>query len=593
MYETSYVPEGWPGGGGFSVIKFTLDTLYTMFEKCQNWWTSSNDNLPLSRYLGCRLKCYQSTLIDYVIRYSNNLQAVSNKLTYPSTQPSIMLMAKNKIVVPSRETKQLRKQYKKIYIPPPSLLENKWYMTKDISSTPLLVLHTAPCSLQKYYVDPDWDSNNITLNLLNTVLVQNTNFTENPWAFKRSGTIDQYFYYHDSDHTTPNQSDKILLKELIPLTLNQWTLGESCATYLLKNRGQTYNQYIENWRLFQGCPFMYEHLKYYENWYYSTWSPATLMSPTVWTKENQTVGETKTTQHQTMTLTHLINDPLFIKARYNPLKDDGKSTKMYLVPNNKAGGWTPPTNPDFILDGFPMWLNIWGFTDFQKRLEKLTNIENGYILVIENTTTDPKRTSPMVVIDLDMINNRSPYSSTVHPDDAKRWYPQLQYQTQQMNTIAKCGLGTPKLPDKTSEQVTVFYDFMFKWGGEPAKMITVDNPTQQPVFPVPHTELQTPSLQSPAQAFETCMYTFDQRNQQITRTALERIKKDWDFTKLISSFTEPGPEVPVQQTFQTPQDQTQTTEKEKEALLQQLLDHQLQQQQLRLGILQLMQTMHM
>ncbi len=72
MYEDSTVPEFLPGGGGFAVMKFTLFNLYDMHEKCENWWTNSNDNLPLCRYLGCRLKMYQSEFVDYVLNYSNS-----------------------------------------------------------------------------------------------------------------------------------------------------------------------------------------------------------------------------------------------------------------------------------------------------------------------------------------------------------------------------------------------------------------------------------------------------------------------------------------------------------------------------------------
>ena len=33
MYKESFVPEGYPGGGGFSVMKFTLQNLYEMHQK--------------------------------------------------------------------------------------------------------------------------------------------------------------------------------------------------------------------------------------------------------------------------------------------------------------------------------------------------------------------------------------------------------------------------------------------------------------------------------------------------------------------------------------------------------------------------------
>lgn len=71
MYESSITPEHQPGNGGFSVIKFSLETLYSMHEQCRNWWTVGNDNLPICRYLGTTITVYQSENVDIVLRYDN------------------------------------------------------------------------------------------------------------------------------------------------------------------------------------------------------------------------------------------------------------------------------------------------------------------------------------------------------------------------------------------------------------------------------------------------------------------------------------------------------------------------------------------
>ncbi len=298
---------------------------------------------------------------------------------------------------------------------------------------------------------------------------------------------------------------------------------------------------------------------------------------------------------QKMTLTR-IHEPLIKTYRYNPFRDDGSTTQMYLLKitettHNTNTAWNPPDNLDVQLDGFPLWLNIWGFIDFQKRLAAYPQIDTKTILVFKSKALYPETTQPIIPIDWDYLNNKSPFEDSVNPQDTKNWNPQVQYQVATINDIAHTGPGTPKLYQKTSEQIVIKYDFYFKWGGDPAKMVNVENPSKQIVYPLPSDELKTTSLQSPAQAIETVLYSFDQRNDQLTKQALERISKDWDFTPILSSITEPTGAIKATSSF--PQDpQTKTTEeKEKETLQLQLIQQHRRQQQLKLRIINLLKQL--
>nr|UGV38235.1 MAG: ORF1 [TTV-like mini virus] len=595
MYRDSFVPPNFPGGGGFAVMKFTLQNLYDMHKFCSNWWTKGNQDLPLVRYLGLKLKLYQSEKIDYVLKYSTALPAVSNKLTYPSTQPSMMLMSHNKVIVPSRQTRQRRKPYTTLHIKPTEQLFNKWYFQKDFTDTPLVVLYATPVSLTNYYINPEADNNNITITYINTQVVNNRNFREAHWASKTSGT--NFFYIYIYTGIKPlNNPENFQNSQIIPLTnIRQWTLG---STFEDAKRNWSINkeQYYGQISKYTGNPFTREHLQHQNYWFWSHTGPQTWADKAKTLQDNSTVSEIKITGTTSMTLTP-IAEPITKECRYNPFKDNGSTTKMYLLKCNDNthtnNSWDPPPEPDKILEGFPMWLNIWGFVDFQIRLGTYENILTNTILVIQNQTTDPKIQTPIVPIDLDYLNDRSPHEPTVNTSDKNRWYPQVQYQTQQINNIALTGPGTTKLPSKTSEQITIKYDFTFKWGGNPAKMITVNNPNKQIIYPLPRDESSTNSLQSPAQAIETMLYSFDERDNQITKRALERISKDWDFTNILSSITETTRTLPATSQFpQTPQE-TATQEKEKEEILQQLIQHKYQQQQLRLRILSLMKDLNM
>nr|AZK35867.1 hypothetical protein ORF1 [Torque teno mini virus 10] len=585
MYKDSIVPPGFPGGGRFSVMKFILQNLYDMHKHCYNWWTSSNQDLPLCRYLGCKIRCYRSEFIDYIIKFDTNLPATSNKLTYPSTQPSMMMISSHKYLIPSRKTNKNRKPYKTIRIRPPAKLQNKWYFQKELQSLPLLVIHTAAASLTQYYINTFNENNNITINSINTTMITNREFRQTIWPFKQFATTAHYFYEYTEAEPTNNN---FLCKHLVPLTnIRQFTQGSTFA--------EAKATYCDNFQKFTGNPFVLEHRNTHGNYYYSTTGPATFTSK--WKALNKEDAKTNEIQdnNTTMALTKVI-EPLIEKYRYNPFKDTGKSTAMYLLKCDESTldpntSWNPPPNPDIILTGFPLWLNIWGYLDFQIRLEAYSSIMTNTLLVIKTDAFTPKPKHPIVLIDSDYFNNRSPFEESVNELDKNRWYPQTQYQTQQINKIAQTGPGTPKLYKKTSDQITIEYDFYFKWGGDPARMITVNNPSKQIIYPMPSDEHATTSLQNPAQAIDTTLYSFDQRHDSITKTALQRLQRDWDITNILSSITETTGTVPeVQGALQNTQTQ-ETTEKEKEALLLQLLNQQHKQQQLRHGIFQLMKQL--
>nr|UGV34505.1 MAG: ORF1 [TTV-like mini virus] len=598
MYELSTVPEKNPGGGGFCVMQFNLDNLYSMHQHCSNWWTASNDNLPLCRYIRCKIKCYQSAYVDYIVKYSTALPGRSNKLTYPACQPSMLLMSNQKVIVPSKETRKLRKPYKVINISPPAQFNSGWYFQKDISKIPLVTIHAATCSLDHYYTGTDWDSNNITITCLNTDQINNRNFknegltTTTPWPYKIQGTVKYYYWFYRGPKEPPTDTKQIEVKYLIPLQqCTEYKLGSDYDEAKAHHNVENVLTYTQKISTFTGNPFMKEYIEEPNNWFFSTTSAQGFA--TAWNTEGNNenakvdqlpIGTTK------MQLTKL-DDSIIWHIRYNPLNDSGQSTKMYLLKLNRNGlqDWDEPDNDDYILEGFPMWLNIYGFVDFQIKLGAFHNINTDYILCIKNHETKPRINKVIIPLNDSFTKDKSPYLDYLHPADALKWHPQLDYQRDEINNIAKCGPGTPKIGDRQSDEVKIKYDFYFKWGGSPAKMITVDNPIEQAIYPIPRNLNETTTLQGPAQSFESLLYSFDERYNQLTQTAIDRITKDWSTKEILHSITEPTREVPVQQTLET-QIQQATTSKETEETLQQLLLQQrLLQRQLKHRITQLLQ----
>lgn len=589
LYDTSIVPEQEPGGGGFAVTKFDLNNLWTLHQKCQNWWTVSNENLPLCRYMGLRLRCYRAENIDYVIAYQNSGPFVSNKLTYPSCQPAMLMMRKNKIIVTSKKTNPRKKPYKTIFIKPPSIIQNKWYFQNEFANQTLVILHTAPVSLDHYYIHPQAESNNISIKHLNTKLIQNQNFGADKyktthWPFKVTGTTTLYMYRYTGDKNI-NNTQEFLVKDICPMTyIRSPKEGASYAEALVTDHSLTVENYKKNLlQKYAGSIFETQNFIQHFPMFYTQQSPENLFKE-MNEKNKTTYKLSETTQHS-MGFVH-VTEPFVTYTRYNPNRDTGESTKMWLTPNNKdLQNWDPPENPKYILEGFPLWLNIFGFIDFQKQLKELTAIDTDYILCFKTNETIPKWNHTFVVIDQKFIDNKSPYHTILKDADYNNFYPKISNQVASINEITCTGPGISKFQNIKSEEIKIEYDFQFKWGGDPAKMVTIDNPSEQPAYPVPRNEHETPSLQGPAQGYETVVYSFDQRNWQFTKAALERMQKDWDTERNLFSITEPSRTPPILETLQKVYQKAQTEEEKQETLLKQLQYNKQQQLQLKQRIL--------
>nr|UGV35160.1 MAG: ORF1 [TTV-like mini virus] len=576
MYEKSIVPVHWPGGGSFSVSMLTLDALYDIHKLCRNWWTSTNQDLPLVRYKGCKLTFYQSTYTDYIVRVHTELPANSNKLTYPNTHPLMMMMAKYKHIIPSRQTRKKRKPYTKIFIKPPPQFENKWYFATDLYKIPLIQIHCTACNLQNPFVKPDKLSNNVTLWSLNTISIQNRNMSIDQgqsWPFKVLGTQSFYFYLY-APGNPPTTPDNIQIADLIPLT-NPRENKPGMSLNEAKIGGKTdFNNYKTNYKNYWGNPFNVEIQEHIQDILYSLKSPEAIKS--AWTTENMTWKQLDNAGQMALTP---FNEPIFTQIQYNPDRDTGEDTQLYLLSNSTGNGWDPPGIPELILEGFPLWLIYWGFADFQKNLKKVTNIDTNYMMVAKTKFTQKPGTFYLVLLNDTFVQGNSPYEKQALPEDNIKWYPQVQYQLEAQNKLLQTGPFTPNIQGQLSDNISVFYKFYFKWGGSPPKAINVENPAHQIQYPIPRNEHETTSLQSPGEAPESILYSFDYRHGNYTTTALSRISQDWALKDTVSKITEPDRQQLLKQALECLQISEETQEK-KEKEVQQLISNLRQQQQL-------------
>lgn len=106
QYRDSITPPFAPGGGGWGIYVFNLGAMFDEFNRVRNWWTVSNVDLPLCRYLGCKLTLYRAEDVDYIFVYSRYYPMTDTEQKHADAQPSRLLLRKHKVIVQSRQHKK-------------------------------------------------------------------------------------------------------------------------------------------------------------------------------------------------------------------------------------------------------------------------------------------------------------------------------------------------------------------------------------------------------------------------------------------------------------------------------------------------------
>lgn len=574
QYYNSKVPEKFPGGGGWSQLIFTLDSLYDDFLKMQNVWTKTNCYLPLARYKGCTMKFYQTNNIDYMVVYDTCWPMVDTYLSHADASPTSIFLKKNKICIPSRQTQPRKKPYKKVFIQPPSQMFNKWYFQKEISTTPLLMLTATATSFTNPYCSSKAENNNITIKFINPTIFKNLNFQEYPltqgyWC--KQATLEHedrqqpmYLYAIRNPNLLTNQSEinTANYKQIgiIPLcNSNTYQQGTEIRNGTQNNK--------DHW----GNPFYHSiiHQDTYEI-YISLMTPANL-------------HELSATTTKTYYVTK-VTEPLIYTLRYNPETDKGNKNKAWIIKTNDYNNTNEPENINLQIEGFPLYVLFWGWTDWVKKTGLINNLDDNGIVVFETDQFNVKL--PLYIpIDIDFLDGYDPYvehtyDGTAHlPSDysQKHWFPKLKFQDQSIEKICMSGPGCPRLNNKEYMQAFVKYKFHFTWGGCPKTLDKACNPCSQPTWTTPDNIPGRLEIQNPNTNPFTELYKWDWDGDFVTTEAIERIKEytTIDPKTFISTANKNTSKAILQQQKKKTQE-----EEEKTLLLQlQLLQQQRQQLQ--------------
>nr|UGV44702.1 MAG: ORF1 [Torque teno virus] len=608
-----------PYGGGHSTMRFSLQVLYEEHLKHHNYWTRSNQDLELALYYGCTIKFYRDPETDFIVTYQRKSPLGGNIMTAPSLHPAEAMLTRNKILVPSLQTKPKGRKTVKVNIAPPTLFVHKWYFQKDICDLTLFNLNVVAADLRFPFGSPQTDNICITFQVLSSV----------------------YNGFLSITHTS-STSDSIIdefLKLAIPDKPKQrhWNVLNTYKT--------------------EGC-FSHPQLQKYkipatgigsEN-YFAT--PDGLWGDPIYSKNNQGTEQTAETIRSTIKnnmtsyfkkineestiitkgdklfchLTGIFSPPwlnigrvsrefpgLYNDIIYNPWTDKGSGNKVWLDSLTKTDNIYKKGQSVLLMEDMPLYIMLNGYIDWAKKELNNWQLQTMYRVMIVCPYTYPR-----LYLETNPYNGYVMYSQAfgagLMPDKISippiawrgKWYPHILHQEAVINDIVQAGPFAPKV-QKPNMQLNMKYSFRFTWGGNPISAQIVKDPCTQPTFEIPgggniprRVQVINPKFLGPNYSFRS----FDIRRDLFSDKSLKRISEQPEtFESLFSGGKRPRIDlpkyVPPEESSDTQQRQQReqrpwTSESESEAEAQEeapqgsireQLQHQLQEQlQLRRGL---------
>ncbi len=185
-------PAKQPAGGGFGVEVYSLQYLYEEYIFHKNIWTKSNIFKDLCRYLRCRFTFYRNPYNDFIVAYERQPPFQIDQFTFPACHPFMLLQAKHKKIILSKQTKTNSKLRTYLNIKPPKQMITKWFFTADFSKAHLLLLKGAVAHFNHAYIGGKHENDLTTLISLNLQF-----YTNGDWGLSK----DQGYYPNGTSKT--------------------------------------------------------------------------------------------------------------------------------------------------------------------------------------------------------------------------------------------------------------------------------------------------------------------------------------------------------------------------------------------------------
>jgi len=226
-------------------------------------------------------------------------------------------------------------------------------------------------------------------------------------------------------------------------------------------------------------------------------------------------------------------------ARYNPNRDDGRHSKVWLV-SSLTADHSKPKDEDLFIEGLPLYQALYGFTDYVTQKKGDPTFLNSYYIVLQSAAIYPSNTvgtdTYYIPIDFTFWQGKDAYDTYITLSEQTFWVPLLQHQIETINKIVESGPYIPKpAPGRENTwELNYTYNFRFKWGGPEVTDPTVEDPSKLHTYPVPDKFYGKIQVQNPEkQKTDSLLHPWDYRRGLIKPAALKRmyenLSTDTDF----------------------------------------------------------------
>ena len=536
--------------------KFSLRILYDEYKRFMNYWTASNEDLDLCRYLGCTFYFFRHPEVDFIIKINTMPPFLDTAITAPSIHPGLMALDKRARWIPSLKNRPGKKHYIKIRVGAPKMFTDKWYPQTDLCDMTLLTVYATAADMQYPFGSPLTDTVVVNFQVLQSMYDTKISILpeQKPERETLLSSISEYipFYNttqtiaqlkpfvdagaHSQTNTTTTWSSLLNTTKFTTGTTTTYTYPGSTSTtvtFITANdtwyRGTAYKNnitdvaqkakklYFETTQKLLGNTFhgSDDTLEYHAGLYSSIWLSA-----------GRSYFETP---------------GAYTDIKYNPFTDRGEGNMLWIDWLSKKDMKYDKVQSKCLVADLPLWAAAYGYLEFCSKSTGDTNIHMNARLLIRSPFTDPQlilHTDPtkgFVPYSLNFGNGKMPGGSSNVPIRMRaKWYPTLFHQQEVLEALAQSG---PFAYHSDIKKVSLGIKYRFKWiwGGNPVRQQVVRNPCKEPHSSgnrIPRSiQIVDPKYNSP----ELTIHAWDFRRGYFGPKAIQRMQQQPTATEFLSA----------------------------------------------------------
>lgn len=463
-----------------TTTKFTLRILYDEHLRFGNYWTVSNEDLDLCRYMGATFTFYRHPTVDFIVQIHTSPPFLDTPLTGPSIHPGMLMLNKHKVLIPSLKTRPSRKHKVKLRVAPPKLFEDKWYPQSELCDTTLVTVFATACDLQFPFGSPLTDNPCVSFQVLGSAYKRHLSILPDKLQQYKTHYETNLFnvlQYYDTFQTIAQIKPSATQQDFTP----SWQNIQNKTA--LSNDGQNQPQANDTWYLGKA--------------YNSQISEAAQKIRTKYLNATRkalpalaTLGDAMLEYH-TGIYSSIFLSPgrsyfetlgAYTDVTYNPFVDKGIGNKVWLDSLSKEDAVLDEKRAKVLIVDQPLWAALFGYTEFAAKYTGDSAISANYRLTVRCPYTDPmlvdtnNELQGFVPYSKNFGNGKMPGGSANVPLTMRiRWYPILFHQLEWMEAIVQSGPFAYK-GDEKSCVLAMRYNFRWKWGGNPVSHQVVRNP---------------------------------------------------------------------------------------------------------------------